>query len=236
MRNLFLSAALCLSLSGQDAPKPISPVKVHFLEPNHLDPRKVLPVPPALDSLAGQAELELVLQVQGWRTPDLVAFARRVDQGSLWDYSEVLGKGFTPSALPVTANLLAQVEEAIRDLTAAAKKQFARKRPPFCETRIHPCVKVSDTGSYPSGHASHIFTMGLVLAELFPEKRGALLELARKSAWSRIIAGAHFPSDVEGGRLLSEALLASLKKQPTFLDALKKAHAEIAGTGLKKVG
>lgn len=236
MRNLFLSGTLCLSLFGQDLPHATPPVKVQALETNHLDPKKFLPFPPALDTLAGKAELELVLQVQGWRTPDMVAFARRVDRGSLWDYSEVLGTTFTPTTLPVTATLLTQVEAAIGSLTASAKKQFARKRPPFCEPRIHPCVKVSDTGSYPSGHASHIFTMGLVLAELFPEKREALLELARKSAWSRIIAGAHFPSDVEGGRLLGEALLAALNKQPAFLEALKKAQAEIAGLRLKKVG
>lgn len=236
MRNLFLSATLCLSLLGQEGAKPAEPTKVRFLEANSLDPRKLLPAPPAPDTLAGKAELELVLQVQGWRTPEMVAFARRVDRGSVWDYSEVLGPAFSPSTLPVTAAFLTQVEEAINSLTTAAKKQFARKRPPFCDPRVHPCVKVSDTGSYPSGHASHIFTMGLVLADLFPEKREPLLELARKSAWSRIIAGAHFPSDVEGGRLLGEGLLAALNKQPAFLEAIKKAQAEIAGLRLKKVG
>lgn len=209
-----------------------APKALHFTQ--NSDPLPALPAPPQPGSLAASAELELCLQVQNWRTPELVAQARKVDAGTVWDYLEVLGPGFNAQALPATARLLAQAGDDVSEVTRQAKDRFARKRPPFTDPRIRPCVKVSDTGSYPSGHASQIFAGAYLLAELFPDRREALLELARRSAWTRIIAGAHYPTDVEGGRLLAETLVKGFLKDSTFQALLEAARTELKSAALSK--
>lgn len=226
---LVLATLLCAPLCA-GAPK--TPAPRHFVTGDEAATR--LPAPPAPGSLAARAELNLCLQVQAWRSPELVALAQKVDGGSVWDYAEVLGPGFSAQALPATARLLAQVGDDTQALTLKAKDHFTRKRPPYADPRIHPCVKVSDTGSYPSGHSSQIYAGALVLAELLPEYREALLALADRNAWTRIPAGAHFPTDVEGGRLLAEALLGEFRKSPEFQAMAEAARKELTSLLLKK--
>jgi acid phosphatase (class A) len=58
-----------------------------------------------------------------------------------------------------------------------------------------------DYTSYPSGHATFGMACGLLLSAMIPEKRAELYARARQYGESRLIVGAHFPSDVEQGRV-----------------------------------
>ena len=55
--------------------------------------------------------------------------------------------------------------------------------------------KTSFTPSYPSGHAFQSYYLARVLSIQFPEKKVALIQMARRISDIRIIAGLHFPSD-----------------------------------------
>jgi acid phosphatase (class A) len=172
------------------------------------------------------ADLETVLQVQATRTPAEVAWAKRIERDSLYDFADVLGPWFTRGNLPFTAEFF---EEAGRDLQAASdrtKGLFARPRPPAVDPRVHPCVSVPASFSYPSGHSTREMVRALLLQEIFPERREELLAWAHRAAWSRIIGGVHFPTDDVGGRLLAEAFVAELLKNPAARAALGRARAE----------
>lgn len=204
------------------------PYPTHFAAPNSVDHARVLPQPPTPDSLAGQADLMAVLQTQAWRTPEHVAWAKRVDKNDAFLSAEVMGAWFAKDKLPLTAAFLKDVDEDRHEITEVAKKLFARARPWVVDPRVQPCVAKPSNDSYPSGHSSSIFTRAAVLAEIFPERKDALFEFANRAGWGRIHAGVHFPSDVVGGRLLGEAIVVELRKSAEYHRRLKAVRAEVA--------
>ncbi len=206
-----------------------------FLPGGALDPGKVLPRPPEPDSLAALGDLETVLQNQAWRTAEQVALARAVDGGGPFDFAQALGPWFAPSNVPGLARLLKQIGDELQPLSVQAKHCHFRPRPPLVDPRVQPCVPLSrESSSYPSGHSLYLFVQAGVLAEVFPEEREALLAYAHRAAWSRILGGVHFPTDVVGGRLLAAAFLAELRKSPAFREAVEACRKEAEPFRMKK--
>lgn len=204
------------------------PYVTHFAKPTSVDCARVLPPPPAPDTLAGRADLEAVLAAQAWRTPEHVAWAKRVDKNDAFLSADVLGTWFTRENLPLTAALLKEVDEDRHEVTEVAKKLFARARPYAVDPRVQPCVGKPSNDSYPSGHTASIFTRAGVLAEIFPDKREELFALAHRAAWGRVQAGVHFPSDLVGGWLLAEPIVVEIKRSPAFQERLQQVRAEVA--------
>jgi acid phosphatase (class A) len=203
----------------------------HFVKPESFDIAKVLPAP---GSPAAQADLEAVLQAQARRTPEQVAWAKFISADEPFKHAGVLGAWFTGENLPVTAAFLKDVTEDVNAVGALTKKLHARLRPPLVDARVRPCLPVPETAGYPSGHAMRAFAWALVLAEIFPRQRDALLARAQRAAWSRVLAGVHFPSDTVGGRLLAETVVAELKKSAAFRAAVEKCRAEAQPFLVKK--
>lgn len=214
--------------SGMIAATAKKPFVTHFVKPTAVDCAKVLPAPPAPDTLAGRADLEAVLQAQAWRTPEHVAWAKRIDKNDAFLFSDVLGAWFTRENLPRTAAFLKDVDEDRHEMTEVAKKLFARARPWVVDPRVQPCVGKPGNDSYPSGHTASIFTRAGVLAEIFPEQRTALFEFAHRAAWGRVYAGVHFPSDLVGGWTIAEPFVAELRKNREFQAAVAQCRAEAA--------
>jgi len=206
----------------------------HFVKPSAFDLTKVLPTPPEAGSLAAKADLEVVLQAQAWRTPEEVEWAKLIDKDNPFNYATVLGSWFTKEKLPVTAKFLADVTEDANAVGALTKALYARARPPQVDPRVQPVVPVPATASYPSGHVTRAFTWALVLAEIYPDKRDELLARAHRAAWGRVLAGVHFPSDLIGGQLMAEAIVAELKKNDAFRAAVEQCRAEAAAATSKK--
>jgi acid phosphatase (class A) len=245
MKHAFPVVALTAMLSlmptgpalGQEAKSAVG-AKIpapQFLLQGMIDLGKVLPVPPAPGTLAALGDLETVLQSQVSRTPEQVALAKAVDGGGPFDFAFALGPWFTPKQVPQTDRFLKQLGDELQLLSVQAKNFHFRLRPPFADPRIQPCVPVSkNSGSYPSGHSLFLFVQAGVLAEIFPDARESLFAYAHRATWTRILGGAHFPTDVVGGRLLAEAILVELKKNLAFWEAVKICSAEAAPFRMKK--
>ena len=204
------------------------PFVTHFIKPTAVDCANVLLAPPAPNTLSGRADLEAVLQAQAWRTPEHIAWAKRVEQNDAFLFSDVIGAWFTRANLPQTAALLKDVDEDRQEATDVAKKLFARARPWVVDPRVEPCVSKPSNDSYPSGHTASIFARAGVLAEIFPEKRAVLFDFAHRAAWGRVYGGVHFPSDLVGGWTIAEAFVAELRKSPAFQAEVAACRAEVA--------
>lgn len=229
---LFFLLGPLLAAQHQAYPKPMP----RWLDPQSASLQGALPPPPPPGSLAAQADLETVLQVQAWRTPEQAALAQRLVQDDPFKFSEVLGPGFSAERLPLTAAFLKQVIADTVAVNLALKDRFQRKRPHLEDPRVEPCLELTGSPAYPSGHSVRAYVTASILSGLFPERREALLNYARKAAWARVQGGIHYPTDLEGGRILALAIVAALQQSGAFRAEQEACKAEIAAWRLKNAG
>lgn len=234
----LMAGFYCASLAAWGAPaKPrptfLAPIAGgYFLDGKRIDVKQILPPPPAHDSIVDRAEIETILQVQARRTPADIEVAQAVEDDELFDNARVLGPWFTRQNLPLTADFFAKVDA---DVTGVGSKGvYPRRRPPYVDPRVHPCVRLADSGSYPSGHSLRAWVWALLLSEVFPDETAALAERARAVGWARVIGGTHYPSDTMAGEVLAKALVAEFLKSPALRAELEKCRAEAQPFQLKK--
>ena len=60
--------------------------------------------------------------------------------------------------------------------------------------------------SYPSGHASGIWSAAMTLIELFPQKADLIMRAANDFANSRVISRYHWNSDIIQGRVIGSLM------------------------------
>ncbi|NHF66248.1 acid phosphatase [Xanthomonas hortorum] len=140
-----------------------------------------------------------------------------------------------------TPHLLRLLERSMRDAsssTSAAKARYQRPRP-FMRNDQPMCTPADDAalrknGSYPSGHTAIGWSWGLILAELAPTQRDALLARGRAFGDSRLVCNVHWQSDVIQGRMMAAATVAALHDNPAFQKDLAAARREIAQARAKQ--
>ncbi|BDU78341.1 phosphatase PAP2 family protein [Mesoterricola sediminis] len=160
---------------------------------------------PAEDSEAAKAEAAILLWLQKTRTRADVARAASTEWLTPDAFADLYPRGAGPNARPRTAALLEAGRVVLRPAVALVKKHYHRQRPFVVLTQLTPTVAKENTGSYPSGHAALAGLYARILAELDPAHRDALLERGALIAHDRVLAGAHWPSDVEAGLKVGEA-------------------------------
>ena len=114
-------------------------------------------------------------------------------------------------------------------------------KPKTAITRLRPFVRYNEptlipedeetlryNGSYPSGHSIRGWAMTLLLCEINPAAQDDILALGYQWGQSRVIAGYHWQSDVDAGRLLASAGYARLHTNEQFLADMAAARAEFA--------
>ncbi len=233
MKRKILSAGLLLILLLSSA-SGAAPEAGRYLRARDFDATKVIPAAPVDDSLTTLADLATVYQVQLRRTPEQVALANYFAEDSVFQYDAAIGEWFTAANLPRTAEIFLQVDADRFAISSAGKAVWDRPRPPLLDRRIQACAPLPASGSYPSGHSTQAFLWAGLLAEIFPEKRAALRERAELVAWSRVVAGVHYPSDIAAGRVLGDRLVKEFLQVPAVREALAVVRAEVAPFGSKK--
>ena len=199
-----------------------------YLKADDYDLAKILPPAPADNSLTTRTDVETVLWVQQHRTPAEIAIAAYFVETSIFQYDAVLGSWFNEHNLPFTAEFFAQVHADRSAISGKGKSLWDRPRPPQMDPRVHACIRIPTNASYPSGHATEAYLWANLLAEAFPGHREALLERARLVAWSRVVGGVHFPTDIVAGQMLGERLARDFLKRADVRAALERVKAEAA--------
>jgi acid phosphatase (class A) len=143
--------------------------------------------------------------------------------------------GFDITKLPKTKSLFDKVKYNAGYEARSFKNYFKTKRPYQVDSDIQVCVAPKPSNldrSYPSGHTTMGYAMGVVLANLVPEKAKEIMERARLYGENRINCGAHFPSDVSGGQVLGTLVAKELLKSNEFQLLMKASKEELASAGL----
>jgi membrane-associated phospholipid phosphatase len=85
----------------------------------------------------------------------------------------------------------------------------------------------TNSPAYPSEHAAAAGAASAVLAYLFPDAAQSFLDKAQAAADSRLLAGAHFPSDVQAGLDLGRAAAAKVIARAEHDNAIPAWDGEI---------
>ncbi len=201
----------------------------HFVAPADIDIAALIGPPPAADSIVTRAELEVVLQLQERRTPAQAARAAQIETETLFGFgAEVVGPWFTAANLPQTAALFAQVREDFIPFNRNSKALWPRRRPPYVDARVKPCVETTDSGSYPSGHGIQSSLWAALLTELMPGHAAGFAARAAETRRMKQLSGVHYPSDIAAGQILGEAIAREMLKSPALQQALAGVRAELA--------
>jgi acid phosphatase (class A) len=198
-----------------------------YLTPGHPDGLALLAPPPEPGSEEQAADLQLSREVFKARTEAETAQAKIDMKLNLFNFAEAIGPIFQPGKFPKTEALMTEIKREMRGVVNTPKNYWKRKRPYQIDASL-TFGAPEESYSYPSGHSTVGTVEALVLAELFPDKREAILALGRRIGWDRVLTGYHFQTDVQAGRVLGQAIVRELMASPAFQHDLAEAKAEIA--------
>jgi acid phosphatase (class A) len=238
---LILVAAICVygqaaaPAPSRRSPPPDSPAPSGYLKGGHA-PDLLLILPPApvggdmrdaLDraifkatrSLEGSARWKMAANDDDYFIPAV-----------LKDFSCSLGAAPNEDNAPRLSALLKRIAQDSSDIAAPAKAYYKRKRP-FLVDEGHICVArggyLETSFDYPSGHSTEGWAIGLILAEIVPDRSSEILARGRAYGDSRLFCGVHNASAVEAGRLVGAAVVSAEHALDKFLEDLKASQSEL---------
>ncbi len=223
MVSSFLRRARFVGLLG------IVAVSLHAAGPylGKLDSVALLPAPPAVGSVEDKADRDSAYAIYSTRTDADAARAKAEHEFDVFVFGPAIGPDFTPEHYPKLAALFTEAIKEVKAVTDVAKNKWTRPRPYVLEPqRFSKNADTEKSFSYPSGHSTRGTAMALILAEMFPEHREAILAKGKLIGWTRVEAGVHTPLDIYAGRFLGQACARALLKNPAFQADLAAAKAE----------
>ena len=199
---------------------------LHYLAGNKPDVATILPPPPTMDSPEQAADMATVVAVHGACTPKESEVAFSEKKFDVFTFAPVVGPFFSATNLPKTAAFFDQVQSDAAAVTDEAKDIFKRPRPFVVDPSL-ASGKLEKSFSYPSGHSTEATVLSLVLADLLPDKKDAILAESRAIGWHRIQIARHYPSDIYAGRFYARTIFNDLKSSPEYQKDFAAAQAEI---------
>ena len=214
----------------------------HFkLAPGYLNPADLplrlalLGAPPKPDSAALARDEEArraALALRGTAREALAATDAELSfPGPANTFSCAMGTQISEKTTPHLYTLMQRTLTDAGGSTYAGKNAYNRTRPfvvhdeGTCRKDMEPLLRTD--GSWPSGHSAAGWAWGLILAEVNPARATELMTRGLAYGQSRVICNAHWQSDVDAGRIMGAATVASLHSNPAFLKDLAAAKEEI---------
>jgi len=145
-------------------------------------------------------------------------------------FSQPFGMNLSKEHTPAIYRMLCVALVSSDQVGKVPKDHYQRVRPYvyFNEGTIAPGDEeaLRHNGSYPSGHTILGWSAALLLTELNPDSADAILARGYMFGQSRVIAGYHWQSDVDAGRLAASAAIARMHNDNRFLKLMRKAQKE----------
>ena len=236
LRTLAMAAVAVATIGAPPptpAPKPLPPVPQPYLGDVAPDSYKILPPAPVAGTTRYEADRTMFLGTRKLKDTPRWALALNDDNGAglLKDMGCALGVELTTQTAPKIMSMIPRIARDASRATNIPKDIYKRQRPylvdegPICIAKTDFLSKNPD---YPSGHVTYGWTVGLILAELAPDRATEILVRARAFGESRLVCGVHNMSAVEAGRTNGSIVVAGLHGSAEFRNDLEVARKEIA--------
>ena len=209
----------------------------YFTKAELPDMTKILPPFPEFESARFVADQSQHLWGKLMRQDEARAAQAQNDavysmQTAIDAYSPLFGLEISKDDTPAIYAVLQDVLASCDSIYSGAKAKFNRQRPYayYNEGTLIPEKeeKHRNEGSYPSGHTVFFWTSALLLSDISQSNEAMEKLLARgyEFGQSRVIAGYHWQSDVDAGRMAGSVLYQLIRSHERFIDQLAKARAE----------
>ncbi|MGZ6017755.1 MAG: acid phosphatase [Phenylobacterium sp.] len=232
------AAAAVLTMGADPAPPmpaPIPTIKPYLGAAGLPDTLKILPPAPQKGDVRYETDRKMFLGTRNLAGTPRFALALNDDalsgQALMKDFSCAIGVELTAANAPRFMSMIPRIGRDASTATNLPKDYWKRQRPflidkgPTCSDQNGP---IQGTLDYPSGHNTYSWALGLILAELAPDRATDILVRARAYGESRMVCGVHNMSAVESGRTNGGILVAALHASPEFRADVEAARAELA--------
>ena len=210
-------------------------VTLYFTDEEMPDLIKCLPAPP--DTIGTDFGNDIMRYMWGKAQRNDAERAYWVFRDAVWNYDSLfavfsvpfgleISKEGTPEIYKFMINSLSTVDQ-----TRVKPKAYYHRKRPFERFHEHMLTRyeeaeLSGEGSYPSGHSQRGYAAALLLSEVNPDNADTIMARGYMYGESRVIAGAHWQSDVDASRLCAAIGVGRLHTSPAFLAQLEKAREE----------
>ena len=209
----------------------------YFTKAELPDMTKILPPFPAFESARFVADQSQHLWGKLMRQDEECAAQAQRDavysmQTIIDEFGPLFGLEITKEGTPEIYSILQDVCASCDSIYSDAKAKFNRQRPYayYNEGTLVPEKEEKHRyeGSYPSGHTVFGWASALLLSDISqsPEAMEALLARGYDFGQSRVIAGYHWQSDVDAGRMAGTVLYQLIRSHERFIGQLERARAE----------
>jgi acid phosphatase (class A) len=138
-----------------------------------------------------------------------------VDEGD--DVRESFKKYCNDNGLPYDEDYYKKIVRESTKIIMSLKYKYNRPRPfqlaefyGIEDFKIHN-LDSAKTPSYPSGHTTQGYLLGYVLGHKYPNHYDEFMKLSKFVSESRLMARAHFPSDVSFGEKVAKLIFNNIK-------------------------
>ncbi|MBR3558043.1 MAG: phosphatase PAP2 family protein [Bacteroidales bacterium] len=146
------------------------------------------------------------------------------------EFSVPFGMKISEETTPEIYHLLEMALITTDQVGKKPKEHYSRVRPyvRFNEPTIAPGDEeaLRHNGSFPSGHTILGWSAALLLTEINPAAADTILARGYMFGQSRVIAGYHWQSDVDAGRLAASAAVARIHADKRFAKQMRRAKKE----------
>ena len=230
--GMIAASGTAIALAKEPAP-PTAASTTGYLGAAGPDTYKILPPAPVAGTIRFQADRSTFLATRSSKdTPRwALAIADANEAAIVKDMSCAIGMELTPDKAPKLTKVLMTMRFDVRRAVNTPKDIYKRQRPylidegPICVEKTDGLAASPD---YPSGHTTWGWSVGLVLAELIPDRSTEILTRARSFGESRLFCGVHNMSAVESGRTNGSAVVAGLHGSAQFRADMDAARQELA--------
>ena len=227
---LAFSVAICFNSKAQELE--LEP----YLTPEDVASSKtILPPPPEPGSVEFLVDEYYYFQSKLLRdTPRGLQAIEDAKMGEtvLLQFEEAFGFRITQETMPATFHLLMRSKECFGSAGCNEAKEYYHRTRPFVFYGESSLTSWDDEWlmtnySYPSGHSANFYGLACIMSALNPARQNELYLRAEDGAYSRVIAGCHWMSDIRAARVIALMVFSRLQSCPEYIEDYKLAKEEV---------